>query len=155
MTPRWSSAARLTGDDPAARAAAQDIAARLGRNLGWLLITLRRGDEVNRLVRPDWQAADWEKWAAIRTDLAGRRAVQRRAGSRPLRPARAACCATWDTTTSTCACRPTAALSRWLAQPARCPLLPDEPAQRTVLGFDFGHTLVKRAVLQLRGRRAG
>ena len=57
----------LTGDDPVARAAAQDIAARLGANLGWLLIAIQRGDEVNRAVRPDWRAADWQQWAAIRT----------------------------------------------------------------------------------------
>ncbi len=48
-----------------ARAAAQEIGRRLGRNLGHILLTLARGDPINRDARPDWTAADWEHWGTI------------------------------------------------------------------------------------------
>jgi hypothetical protein len=41
-------------------AAAWAIGQRLGRNLGYILLTLRRGDAVNRAARPDWTTEDWE-----------------------------------------------------------------------------------------------
>jgi hypothetical protein len=56
----------LHSSRPEARLAAQAIAERLGRNLGHVLLTLKRGDEVNRQARPDWTAADWERWARVR-----------------------------------------------------------------------------------------
>lgn len=56
----------LDSPDERARAAARDIARRLGRNLACVLLTLHRGDRINREARPDWAADDWERWAAIR-----------------------------------------------------------------------------------------
>lgn len=56
----------LRSEAPGVAAAAQAIAARLGRNLGHLLLTLHRGDAVNQAVRPDWTADDWARWASIR-----------------------------------------------------------------------------------------
>jgi hypothetical protein len=47
------------------RAAARAIGQRLGRNLGYILLTLHRGDAVNRAARPDWTTEDWEHWAKI------------------------------------------------------------------------------------------
>jgi hypothetical protein len=41
-----------------ARAAAQAIGRRLGRNLGHVLLTLHRGDAANRAARPDWTAQE-------------------------------------------------------------------------------------------------
>lgn len=49
-----------------ARQAARAIGRRLGRNLGHILLTLHRGDDVNREARPDWTAADWDRWAGIK-----------------------------------------------------------------------------------------
>jgi hypothetical protein len=48
-----------------ARAAAQQIGRRLGRNLGHILLTLARGDPINRDARPDWTAAEWERWGQL------------------------------------------------------------------------------------------
>jgi hypothetical protein len=47
------------------RAAARSIGQRLGCNLGYILLTLHRGDAVNRAARPDWMVEDWEHWAKI------------------------------------------------------------------------------------------
>jgi hypothetical protein len=49
-----------------ARAAAKAVSQRLGRNLGHILLVLHRGDPINRDARPDWTAADWERWGGIR-----------------------------------------------------------------------------------------
>jgi len=58
-------AAALNAPDSAVRAAAQAVAHRLGRNLGYILITLHRGDVANRAARPDWGAREWDLWAQI------------------------------------------------------------------------------------------
>jgi len=55
----------LSSPHESARAAARAIGQRLGRNLGCILLTLRRGDAVNRAARPDWTTEDWEHWAKI------------------------------------------------------------------------------------------
>lgn len=56
----------LNSDDIEVRAAAQGIARRLGRNIAYLLLTLKRGDLVNRQARPDWDESYWEYWANIK-----------------------------------------------------------------------------------------
>ncbi len=38
-----------------------------GRSLGALLLMLKRGDAINRVIRPDWQATHWEFWHNIST----------------------------------------------------------------------------------------
>jgi hypothetical protein len=53
----------LSHDDPTAI----HVAETLGRNLGYLLLTLTRGDEVNRKARPEWSDAHWKLWGSIRT----------------------------------------------------------------------------------------
>lgn len=63
--PRWVNGA-LSSSDAAARSAAQGIAARLGRNLGYLLTALHRGDAVNRAARHDWTEQEWSHWHAVR-----------------------------------------------------------------------------------------
>ena len=63
--PPWVDAA-FHSTDPAARCAADGIARRLGRNLGYLLAVLHRGDAVNRAARPDWSAREWSRWADVR-----------------------------------------------------------------------------------------
>lgn len=51
----------LSAGDPIAR----QIAERLGRNLGYLILTLRRADEINRAAYPQWHAADWKRWQRV------------------------------------------------------------------------------------------
>src|SRR5215213_8277178 len=51
--------------DPVARAAAGRVAQRMGRRLAYLLLTLKRGDAVNRTARPDWDDAYWAHWAGV------------------------------------------------------------------------------------------
>lgn len=48
------------------RRAAAAIARRLGRNLAYIILTLHRGDQINREARPDWDAAEWQHWSHIR-----------------------------------------------------------------------------------------
>lgn len=52
----------LSAGDPTAEA----IARELGRNLGYLLLTLHRGDAVNRSARHEWNESHWTHWRAIR-----------------------------------------------------------------------------------------
>lgn len=42
------------------------VVRRMGRNLGWLLVALRRGDEVNRSARGEWHFSYWDHWATVR-----------------------------------------------------------------------------------------
>lgn len=46
---------------------AQAVAERMGRNLGYLLLTLTRGDDINRNARSEWSDAHWELWGSMRT----------------------------------------------------------------------------------------
>ncbi len=48
------------------REAARRIGERLGRNLGHIVLALHRGDEANRLARPDWSPDEWDRWSGIR-----------------------------------------------------------------------------------------
>ena len=57
--------------DAAIRAAARDIAERFGRNLGALLLTLRRGNPDSRIARADWDESYWEYWAGTRRIVLG------------------------------------------------------------------------------------
>ncbi|MBN2003221.1 MAG: hypothetical protein JXA21_07670 [Anaerolineae bacterium] len=63
--PRYVDAC-LDSDSGSVRAAAEAVARRLGRNLGYILLTLHRGDAVNRTARADWSASEWSHWATIR-----------------------------------------------------------------------------------------
>ncbi|MCA9969782.1 MAG: hypothetical protein KC425_06185, partial [Anaerolineales bacterium] len=53
------------------QAAALAEAARYGRALGYLLLMLKRGDAVNRVVRRDWGPAHWAFWRGIRCVVVG------------------------------------------------------------------------------------
>ena len=47
------------------RTTAEQIAWEYGRFLATLLLTLKRGDAINREARPDWGDIHWEFWAQI------------------------------------------------------------------------------------------
>jgi hypothetical protein len=66
--------------DPAVSQAAHAIARQIGRNLGYLLLTLRRGDPVNRVARPEWDDSYWEHWSGIRRIWLGGGIVSGRLG---------------------------------------------------------------------------
>ncbi len=86
--PRWVVRA-LESPDPRRREAAQEIARRLGRNLGYILLTLKRGDRINRLARPDWGPDEWQQWAGVRTVWLGGGILSGQLGSLLLQHARA------------------------------------------------------------------
>lgn len=56
----------LVADDSSVRSAAHNIVSVFGRNLAYLLLTLKRGDLVNREARTDWDSSYWDHWAALR-----------------------------------------------------------------------------------------
>src|SRR5438128_2698112 len=49
----------FTSEDRRVQAAAHRIARQFARNLGTLLVVLRRGDALNRATRRDWDASYW------------------------------------------------------------------------------------------------
>jgi hypothetical protein len=56
----------LDSDIPSIRVTANDIAQVIGHNLGYVLLTIKRGDRVNRDARPEWGFAHWDHWAGIK-----------------------------------------------------------------------------------------
>ncbi|MBE2224472.1 MAG: hypothetical protein IAF02_23225 [Anaerolineae bacterium] len=52
-------------DEDIVRETAVAIAKEYGRKLAYHQLVLKRGDVVNRVVRPDWQAVHWAHWAQI------------------------------------------------------------------------------------------
>jgi hypothetical protein len=57
----------LGSDDSEVREAAGAIATRIARHLGYILLTLHRGDAVNREARADWDDSYWNYWRSIQT----------------------------------------------------------------------------------------
>lgn len=45
---------------------AENIARRLGRNLAFILLTLKRGDRVNKEARSDWEDEHWDYWRQVK-----------------------------------------------------------------------------------------
>lgn len=56
----------LNSSEVTVRQAAGEVARRIGRNLGFVLLVLRRGDAVSRVARGEWDDSYWAHWAAIR-----------------------------------------------------------------------------------------
>ena len=52
---------RLQNGDPVA----ESIAVEIGWNLGYVLLTLKRGDAVNRAARDEWTDNYWEHWRTV------------------------------------------------------------------------------------------
>lgn len=55
----------LSSKEPKVQNAAKKITRRLGRNLGYILVTLKRGDLINKKVRPKWTEECWEYWHKV------------------------------------------------------------------------------------------
>jgi hypothetical protein len=141
--PRWVDAC-LDSPHPTVRAAAQAIGRRLGRNLGHILLALRRGDPVNRAARPDWGAQEWAMWAGVRHVWLGGGLMSDQLGEQIVTHARATLAELGDGQGPHVACTPHPTLATLLG--AACYL----PAgTRHALCMDFGHTRVKRAGVDL------
>ena len=56
---------------PEARARARALARQYGRNLGYVLLALKRGDAANRNARAEWSDEHWEFWGTINSILVG------------------------------------------------------------------------------------
>ncbi len=126
-------------ESKAARQAAESIARRYGRRLGYLIATLKRGDEINRQARPQWDDSYWQQWAVIREIRLGGGLVSGHLGQQVVQYAQEALesAYVYDCTVS---------LSEF---PYLLPLIGAARStptdNRAMLVFDFGGTYAKRA----------
>jgi len=122
------------------RGAAESIARRFGRALGWLILTLKRGDAITRRARPDWDDTYWDHWAGIGTIWLGGGLANGPLGARIRRHAAAAMA---DDEGHACALH-------MAAHPSLLPLIGAArgvpPTTAAALVFDFGQSAVKRAL---------
>lgn len=142
----------LDSADEGVRAAAEAIARRLGRNLGYILLTLHRGDAVNRAARAEWGEPEWAHWATIRRIWLGGGVLSGRLGQRVLHHARALLAEVGGDA-------PAIALTSHprdmvlLGAARYLPPLCGAPQNAVSVCCDFGQTGVKRALVrQDRGR---
>jgi hypothetical protein len=130
---------------PDAREAARAIGERLGRNLGHVLLALKRGDEANRQARADWTAADWNQWAQIGRIWLGGGIVSGGLGQLIVEAAQGYLAEAGAGTRLRVRVGEHAALMTILGAGRYLP-----PVDRA-LCLDFGQTLVKRACLHYAG----
>jgi hypothetical protein len=62
------------------RTAAERVGRRIGRNMGYILLTLKRGDAVNRAARREWDDSYWTYWGKIKRVWLGGGLVSGRLG---------------------------------------------------------------------------
>jgi len=55
----------LESENLKVRLTAENIARRLGRNLAFILLTLKIGDKINKEARPDWEDKYWNYWRRV------------------------------------------------------------------------------------------
>lgn len=72
----------LVAHEPIIRATANEIARHMGRSLGALLVTLKRGDPASRQMRDDWDDSYWMYWQSVRAVWLGGGLVSGRLGER-------------------------------------------------------------------------
>jgi hypothetical protein len=80
--------ARLESAVPSIRATAHQVARTMGRNFGYVLLVLKRGDRVNRDARPEWAFRHWDHWAGIERVWLGGGLVSGKLGPHIVRHAR-------------------------------------------------------------------
>lgn len=129
----------FTSADPVVVAAADAIARCFGRRLGFLILTLVRGDEINRAARPEWDNTYWDQWTLVRGVLIGGGLVAGQLGPRLVNQAAAVVADAGQTDVSV----------RLADHPAILPLIGMARSLPIVEGtaavLDFGHSAAKRA----------
>jgi len=133
----------LSSPHESVRTAAQAIGQRLGRNLGYILLTLRRGDTVNRAARPDWTAEDWEHWAKIERVWLGGGLMSGALGELIVRSARDRLAEYGYAGQLQVECSPYGEMMAVLGAGRYLPA-----STRAALCLDFGQTTIKRACLE-------
>jgi hypothetical protein len=129
----------LASPDTTARTTAEVIGRRIGRNLGYILLTLNRGDAVNRAARDEWDDSYWDHWHGIRHVWLGGGLVSGRLSSHVSRHAESVLneAGVGDYTVRVSPYAPVLPL----VGAARC----SPRACRTALVFDLGNTMIKCA----------
>ncbi len=121
------------------RGTAEEVARRFGQHLGYVALTLWRGDAANRSARPDWGDEYWEYWAGINQIRVGGGLVAGRLGPPLIAHA-------MQTVVDAGMDDRSIRLSVW---PALLPLIGAARTAplgaRAVVVLDFGHSSVKRA----------
>ncbi|MCI0393822.1 MAG: hypothetical protein L0332_10710 [Chloroflexi bacterium] len=129
----------FTSNSADVRAAAEIVAGEYGRHLGYLLLTLKRGDAANWAARPEWEERHWVYWQSIRIVWLGGGLVAGAFGQRMLPYAQ-------DVLQGGGYPEYSVNLS---PHGANLPLIGAarsvRPEAQAALVFDFGHTQVKRA----------
>jgi hypothetical protein len=129
----------LVCEDATVRIAAEMVGQRLGRNLGYILLTLKRGDAVDRAARTEWDDSYWSHWGKIDRAWLGGGLVSGRLGPVIRKHAQAlfeeAGIGDYAIQIS-----PYGSALPMVGVARRVP-----PASETALVFDFGSTLIKCA----------
>jgi hypothetical protein len=134
----------LGSQDAAVRTTAESVGRRIGRNLGYILLTPKRGDPVNRAARGEWDDSYWEHWAGIRRVWLGGGMVSGRLGpilrDHALKVMWEGSCPDYTIRLSPyAAVLPLVGAARYA--PSTC---------QTAVVFDFGSTLIKCAYASYR-----
>ncbi|MGE3911947.1 MAG: hypothetical protein AB7K36_21490 [Chloroflexota bacterium] len=127
---------------------AQRVAERVGMRLGWLVVTLRRGDPASRDARPDWDDSYWRHWAGISTIYLGGGIASGRLGPHIARQANAVLEAAGM---EACAVQ----ISHWpqqLSLVGGARLIPALPEVSAAAVLDFGQSIVKRGCARYEDR---
>ncbi len=143
----------LSSDDARARAAAETIARRLGRNLGYILLTLHRGDAANRAARDEWGEPEWTHWAAIRQVWLGGGVLNGELGRRVLYHARTLLAEFGGDSAPAVALTAHPRDIVLLGAARYLPPIPDGLPNSVAVCCDFGQTGVKRALVRQIQRR--
>ena len=126
-------------DDKHIRAAAEEAAGQFGRRLGYLILTLKRGDAANRRAREEWDDSYWAYWASVREIWLGGGLVSGHLGRRLWQYAETVLAEASVTDCTLLVSPYPSALP--LVGAARC----FPPESQAGLVFDFGHSYIKRA----------
>ncbi|MCP4543563.1 MAG: hypothetical protein GY832_41145 [Chloroflexi bacterium] len=121
------------------RSAAEAIGRRIGRNLGHILLTLKRGDAINRAARDEWDDSYWDHWNGIQRVWLGGGLVSGQMGSHISQHAKAVIKEAGISSYTVQVSPHTQALP--LVGAARHA----PPTCQTALVFDLGHTMIKCA----------
>ena len=134
----------FSSTNPATCRVAEEIARWYGRRLGYLLLTLKRCDPINREARPEWDDSYWAYWAKVRNVWLGGGLVSGRLGPLAVSSAQ-----------ETLALGGVSDCTLRLAEhPSALPLLgaarTTPLTSRAALVFDFGGSFAKRAWAEYR-----